>query len=137
MTSIYGADVAELRTLASFLDQNAERLQVLSGTSDDASNPHVLGVARTPIGSAPTGRATSRVRCGRLPSDLRDSAQALRRNADEQENASGAEAAGARAASGAATAIGSTPLPDPRDLTLNGVNLWDLAKLGAGNVGAH
>lgn len=134
MTSIYGADVAELRTLASFLDQNAERLQVLSrdlgrrvesscswsGPDADRFRSDWPGSVASPLRSA--------------SERLRDSAQALRRNADEQENASGAEAAGARAASGAATAVGSTPLPDPRDLTLNGVNLWDLAKLGAGNV---
>ncbi|HEY5858411.1 MAG TPA: hypothetical protein VIW24_31425 [Aldersonia sp.] len=133
MTSMYGADVAELRTLASFLDQNAERLQVLS---------RVLG-RRVESSRSWSGPDADRFRSdwpGNVASPLRsaaerlrDSAQALHRNAHEQENASGAE--GAAASPGSVAANGSTPLPDPRDLTLNGVNLWDLAKLAAGNVG--
>jgi len=138
MTRIYGADVAEMRTLASFLDQSAERLQVLSvdlGRRIESSRSW-SGPDADRFRSAWPADVASPIRS--TFERLRDCAAALRRNADEQQNASAA-ADGATSSSNAAPAgSGSTAQPpmDLRAINLNGIGLWDMAKVLAGTVGA-
>lgn len=131
MNGVVGADVAELRELATALDRASERLVAVHGDLTRRTDASRYWLGPDAARFRERWRSSDALRLRRVAMALAEQADRLRRNADEQERASAAEGSGA----GSVAASASVRAPDPRDLTLNGVNLWDLAKLAAGNVG--
>lgn len=94
MNGVVGADVAELRVLATALDQAGERLVAIHGDLTRRTDASRYWLGPDAARFRERWRSSDALRLRAVATSLAEQADRLRRNADEQERASAAEGSG-------------------------------------------